>query len=78
MKRVLHKYLFITSLAITIILNSTCFAQKNDTDNYRMLFNFNTIKQSDNTRLLEVSFIAKNKKNRKDKVPIYNAEIKFF
>ncbi len=78
MKKFLFKYLFIASLAITTILNSTCFAQKNDAANYRMLFNFNTIKQSDNTRLLEVSFIAKNKKNRKDKVPVYNAEIKFF
>ena len=78
MKRILFKYSFITSLAITIILNSTCFAQKNDADNYRMLFNLNTIKQSDNTRLLEVRFIAKNKKNRKDKVPVFNAEIKFF
>ncbi len=78
MKRILFKYSFIASFAITIILNSTCFAQKNDADNYRMLFNFNTIKQSDNTRLLQVRFIAKNKKNRKDKVPVYNAEIKFF
>jgi len=78
MKGILYKYSFIASFAITTILNSACFAQKSDADNYRMLFNFNTIKQSDNTRLLEVSFIARNKKNRKDKVPVYNAEIKFF
>ncbi|WP_457618291.1 hypothetical protein [Lutibacter sp.] len=78
MKGILYKYSLIISFAISAILNSTCFAQKSDADNYRMLFNFNTIKQSDNTRLLEVSFIARNKKNRKDKVPVYNAEIKFF
>lgn len=78
MKRILYKYSSIALFAITIILSSTCFAQKNDADNYRILFNFNTIKQSDNTRILEVSFIARNKKNRKDKVPVYNAEIKFF
>ena len=43
-----------------------------------MLFKFHTVKQSDNSRLLEVSFVGMNKKNKRDKLPVYDAEIKFF
>jgi len=53
-----------------------CFSQ--DIDNYRMLYKFKTIKQADNSRVLEVSFIARNKKDRKDKVPVYDANIKYY
>ncbi len=60
------------------LINTNSIAQENDASNYRMLFNFNTTKQHDNSRVLEVSFIARNKKDRKDKVPVYDAEIKFF
>lgn len=59
-------------------LTSIFSYSQNDADNYRMLFKFNTLKKEDNSRLLEVSFIARNKKDRKDKVPVYNADIKFF
>lgn len=78
MKKNLFKYTFITSFIIVLLFSPNSFAQENDATNYRMLFNFNTVKQADNSRLLEVSFIAKNKKDRKDKIPVYNAEIKFF
>tara|TARA_R110001583_G_scaffold114876_3_gene265356 strand:- start:18436 stop:19218 length:783 start_codon:yes stop_codon:yes gene_type:complete len=43
-----------------------------------MLYKFYTTKQADNSRLLEVSFIAKHKKDRKNKVPVYEAEINFY
>ena len=42
-----------------------------------MLYKFNTVKQHDNSRLLEVSFVANNKKDRKIKLPVYGADINF-
>lgn len=65
-------------LLIGLLFTSISFAQQNDLKNYRLRFNLNTIKQSDNSRLLEVKFEATNKKDRKDKVPVYDAEINFF
>ena len=53
-------------------------SQEVDISNYRIRFNCNTIKQPDNTRILEASFIAANKEDRKDRVPVYEADIKFF
>lgn len=73
------KIKYLSLLLIVFIFgffNINCYAQ--DVDNYRMLYKFKTIKQSDNTRVLEVSFIARNKKDRKDKVPVYKANIKYF
>jgi len=64
-------------LLIGLLLSSISFAQKSDVKDYRLRFNFNTIKQSDNSRLLEVKFEATNKKDRKDKVPVYEANIIF-
>lgn len=78
MERNLFKYPFITSFVIVLLLSNISFAQENDVTNYRMGFNLTTVKQPDNSRLLEVTFIATNKKDRKDKVPVFNAEIKFF
>ena len=65
-------------LLIGLLFTSISFAQQSDLKNYRLRFNLNTIKQSDNSRLLEVKFEATNKKDRKDKVPVYDAEINFF
>ncbi len=60
------------------LINTNSLAQENDADNYKMLFRFKTVKQHDNSRLLEVSFIGQNKEDRKDKIPVYDAEIKFY
>ncbi len=76
MKTTFYRYSIIVFL-IGLFISTNSIAQENDASNYRMLFNFNTTKQHDNTRLLEASFIGRNKKNRKDKLPIYDAEIKF-
>ena len=65
-------------LAIGLLVNFGSYAQDTDISNYRMNFKFNTIKQPDNSRLLEVNFIGMNKKDRKDKIPVFDAEIKFY
>lgn len=83
MKHHIYKTFFLASFVIALFCVNTGFAQENteeefDLKKYKSVFKFKTVKQSDNSRLLEVSFIIQNKKNRKDKVPVYEAEIKFF
>ena len=65
-------------LLIGLLISTNNIAQEKDATNYSLMFKLKTVKQHDNSRLLEVSFIGKNKKDRKDKIPIYEAEIKFF
>ena len=77
MKSTIFKYLSITFLLATLLISVTSSAQEIDMSKYRILYNFNTVKQEDNSRLLEVKFTARNKKNRKDKLPVFDAEIDF-
>jgi len=78
MKNSIYKYSLITSFIFVLIFSFNGFSQELDASNYKMRFNFKTVKQADNSRLLEVSFIGQNKKDRKDKIPVNEAEIKFF
>ena len=78
MKCYMAKFAIFTSFIIAFLYSIYGSAQENYTDNYKMIFKFKTIKQADNSRLLEVSFIGQNKKVKKDKIPIYGAEIEFF
>jgi hypothetical protein len=66
-------------LLVGLFTYSTSLAQnENEVKNFRMLYKFNTFKQADGSRLLEVSFIARHKKDRKNKVPVFDAEINFY
>ena len=60
-----------------LFINARGGAQ-DDAANYRMYFKFNTTKQPDNSRVLEVSFVGRNKKDRKIALPVFEAEIYFF
>lgn len=74
----IRKLIYFTfSLFVGSIITINAFSQT-DVDNYKMIYKFNTTKLVDNSRLLEVSFVAKNKKDRKDILPIYEAEIHFY
>ena len=77
MKRYKAKFAIFTSFIIVLLFSTYGFAQENDVDNYKIIFKFKTIKQADNSRLLEVRFIGQNRKNKKDKIPVYGAEIAF-
>lgn len=78
MKNRSYKHIVIT-LLIGFLTYSYGFSQDEfNPKNYRIYFKFKTIKQTDNSRILEVSFIARNKKNRKDRVPVYEADIEFY
>jgi len=76
MKTIFYRYSIFIFL-IGLFISTTSNAQENDASNYRMMFSLNTVKQHDNSRLLEASFIGRNKKDRKDNLPVYGAEIKF-
>lgn len=78
MKSNLFKFTYIASFIIALLFNNYSIAQDLDASNYKYRFNLNTTKQSDNSRLIEASFIGVNKKDRKDKIPIYEAEISFY
>jgi hypothetical protein len=83
MKSNIYKYAILTSCFIALLFTNTLFAQEDevtefDIKQYKTVFKFNTIKQADNSRLLEVEFLIQNKKDRKDKIPVYEAEIEFY
>lgn len=78
MKNNILKHSFTASILILLLISFTSFGQENEAKNFKMLYKFNTVKQADNARFLEVSFIARNKKNKKDKVPVFDAEIQFY
>ena len=73
----------LSSLLVIFLILGTAHAQESekqqfDPSQYRMRFNLNTIKQNDGSRLFEVKFLAQNKKNRKERIPVYKAKIDFF
>ena len=77
MKQRLFKYFAVTIL-LTLFAFKPVFSQEINLKNYRLLYKFSTTKQADNSRVFEVSFIARNKKDRKDKIPVFDADIIFF
>lgn len=78
MKNSIYKHSLITSFIITLIFSFNGFAQETDASNYKMRFSLKTVKQADNSRLLEVEFYGQNKKDRKDKISVADADINFF
>lgn len=72
------KYTAITFLTALFLTGGNIVAQETTVENYKMSFALTTLKSYDNSREFEVKFEGKNKKDRKDKIPIYDAEIKFF
>jgi len=65
-------------IAIGFLFNFQSYAQENDAENYRIRFGLSTTKQADNSRILEANFVATHKKNRRDKVPVFDANINFY
>lgn len=83
MKRYIFKTFFLASFLIAFLSSNIGFSQENekeefDLKKYKTIFKFNSVKQADNSRLLEASFIVQNKKDRKDKIPVFEANIHFF
>ncbi len=76
MKR--HLLIYSIYLLCGLFLTINVLAQEPNLRDYRMRFRFKTVKLHDNSRILEAHFIAANKKDRKDRVPIYDASIAFY
>lgn len=76
MKTKIFPYLLIF-IALTFV-NTKSFSQETNLKNYKIRFGISTTKQADNSRILEVSYIAAHKKDRKDRVPVFDANINFY
>jgi hypothetical protein len=68
----------IITLVIGLLSTMSSFSQENNLKNFKVRFGLTSIKQPDNSRVLEVSFIATNKKDRKDRVPVFDAAINYY
>lgn len=68
----------VVPLVIGFLFNVSVYAQETNFKNYRVRFGLTTVKQPDSSRILEASYIATNKKDRKDRVPVYEANINFY
>jgi len=65
-------------LVLVFFLPKVSNAQEFDLKAYRLRFKLETTKNGENGRTLAASFIATNKKDRKDRLPVHQAEILFF
>ncbi|MGB5264850.1 MAG: hypothetical protein WBN28_14725 [Lutimonas sp.] len=72
------KNILFTFFVMMFLTSYNTYSQDFDLGNYKTIYNFSTTKNADQSRLLEVSFVARNKKDRKDNIPVYEAEIQFF
>ncbi len=72
------KNILFTFFVMMFLTSYNSYSQDFDLGNYKTIYNFSTTKNADQSRLLEVSFVARNKKDRKDNIPVYEAEIQFF
>jgi len=58
--------------------SANVFGQEFELSNYKIRYTFSTLKDVNNNRQLEVKFLAANKKDRKDRIPVSGALIKFY
>jgi len=64
-------------LVLALFLPWQATAQDFDLKAYRLRFKLETTKNTDGSRTLEASFIGQNKKDRKDRLPVHQAEVVF-
>ncbi len=78
MKNNLIKNSPFTVLIIALLIGVISNAQQFDASKYDLKFYLKSSKQTDNTRLLETNFTAKNIENSQDELNITDAEINFY
>lgn len=71
------QYPILGLLVALFFLPGISIAQEFDLKAYRLRFKLETTKNGDNSRTLQATFIAHNKKDRKDRLPVHQAEIVF-
>ncbi len=65
-------------LVWAFLIGNSANAQEFNLKDYRIRFGMETYKTTDNSRILKASFMGHNKKDRKDRLPIHEAEIVFY
>jgi hypothetical protein len=65
-------------LVLALFLPWQATSQDFDLKAYRLRFNLETVKHGNEGRTLTATFIGQNKKDRKDRLPVHQAEIVFF
>lgn len=71
-------YRLLISYIIITLYPFEGIAQDFIAENYRMIYDFKTIKQANNSRLLEINFSAWNNENSSDVLPVYGAKINIY
>ncbi len=71
------KIQILSLLVLALFLPWQATAQDFDLKAYRLRFKLETTKNTDGSRTLEASFIGQNKKDRKDRLPVHQAEVVF-
>ncbi|MBT8312207.1 MAG: hypothetical protein HKP23_05150 [Flavobacteriaceae bacterium] len=75
----LNKSLVFLIVLIGLLIHPTAKAQEDlDLSQYRLRFGFTCTKQPNNSRVFKAEFYASNRKDRKEKVPVFGAEVRFF
>ena len=64
-------------IALAFLFPRISSSQDFNLKDYRLRFKLETTKMGDSGRVLEASFIGQNKKDRKDRLPVHEAEILF-
>jgi hypothetical protein len=77
MKNIKFKLSYTVLIIVSILMGHNINSQEFIQDNYKTFFNFKTLKQNDDTRLLEVSFLVQNLEDKNDEHPVYKAKIDF-
>lgn len=68
----------INTILVSLLMTGILLGQKTfNPEEYKVFYNFKTVKQEDNKRLFEVSFITQNLEDKTDEMPVYDAPIKF-
>lgn len=77
-KNIKFKYNLILLVSFACSLFSLALAQGLGPDNFNISFDLTSIKQEDNSRLLKIDFTGTNKNNKKEVVPVIDAEVSFY
>jgi len=71
------KIQILSLIVLALFLPWQAIAQDFDLKAYRLRFKLETTKNADGSRTLDASFIGQNKKDRKDRLPVHQAEVVF-
>ena len=76
--KIITRIIVLAGLMLSYSTNVFGQEQEFELSNYKIRYTFSTVKDINNNRQLEVKFLAANKKDRKDRIPVSGALIKFY